>query len=267
MATVPCTELTDSYFGPIAKCSQLDFTLTFEQSILGIGISSLFLLWLPFKFVNLYKAPIRTSTNSIHKAKIVWYTFRERFLLTEQVISILILALQLAILVLWSLTPITTVAIAAAVLELSSVVAISMLGVTEYQRTIRPSRTTTTYLLGAILADCVIIRTLYIRDYVSNIAYITTAAVACKVVYLLLESWPKTGYLKLMSHPPGRVDVAGPFSRAFMMWLNPMLIRGYSNILSLTDVYPLDHDLYSEALRDKMEQCWEKCEKASRNLE
>jgi ATP-binding cassette subfamily C (CFTR/MRP) protein 1 len=159
------------------------------------------------------------------------------------------------------------VAIAAAVLELLSIVAISVLAVTEYQRTIRPSRTTTTFLIGAILADCVMVRTLYIRDYVSNIAHITSAAVACKIVYLLLESWPKTGYLKPMSHPPGRVDVAGPFSRAFMMWLNPMLIRGYSNILSLADVYPLDHDLYSEALREKMEQCWEKCEKISLNLE
>lgn len=44
-----------------------------------------------------------------------------------------------------------------------------------------------------------------------------------------------------------------------MWWLNPMLVRGYSNILSLADVYPLDHDLYSEILRERMETCWEKC--------
>jgi ATP-binding cassette subfamily C (CFTR/MRP) protein 1 len=179
--------------------------------------------------------------------------------LTKQVISLPILALQLAILVLWSKSPVTAVAVAAAALGLLSAVAISLLAVTEYQRTIRPSRTTTTYLLGAILADCVIIRTLYIRDYVPNVAAVTSATAACKIVILLLESWPKTRYLKPMSQTPGRVDVAGPFSRAFMWWLGPMLVRGYSHILSLADVYPLDHDLYSEKLRERMEQCWEKC--------
>lgn len=157
-------------------------------------------------------------------------------------------------------------AVAAAVLELLCAVAVSFLAVTEYQRTIRPSRTTTTYLLGAILADCVMIRTLYIRNYVLDIAAITSATVACKILYLLLESWPKTRYLKPMSQTPGRVDVAGPFSRAFMWWLNPMLVHGYSHILSLTDVYPLDHDLYSEILRERMEQCWEKCKHACPKL-
>lgn len=71
MTTVSCTEFMDSQFGPIAKCDQFDFTLTFEQSILGIGISVLFLLWLPFKLQRLYGASIRTTTSAIHKAKIV----------------------------------------------------------------------------------------------------------------------------------------------------------------------------------------------------
>lgn len=71
MATVPCTELTDSQFGPVANCDQFDFTLTFEQSIFGIGISALFLLWLPFKLQSLYGASIRTTASAIHKAKIV----------------------------------------------------------------------------------------------------------------------------------------------------------------------------------------------------
>jgi ATP-binding cassette subfamily C (CFTR/MRP) protein 1 len=180
-------------------------------------------------------------------------------MLIEQVVSIPIVALQLASLVLWSKSPITSVSIAAAVLGLLSAVAISLLAVTEYQRTIRPSRTTTTYLLFAILADCVLIRTLYIRNYVLDIAAITCATVTCKTVYVLVESWPKTRYLKPMSLTPGRVDVAGPFSRAFMWWLNPMLVRGYGHILSLADVYPLDHDLYSEVLRERMAQSWEKC--------
>lgn len=71
MAPNSCTVTTDSHFGPTAKCSQFDFTLTFEQSIFGIGINALFLLWLPFKLRILYSAPIRTTSNVIHKAKTV----------------------------------------------------------------------------------------------------------------------------------------------------------------------------------------------------
>ncbi|TLD36942.1 P-loop containing nucleoside triphosphate hydrolase protein [Venturia nashicola] len=244
MPTVPCTELLDSHFGPVAKCTQFDFTLAFEQAIFGIGISALFLLWLPIKLRSLYGASIRSESSAIHKAKIG--------------LSLPIVALQLANLVLWSKNPITEVAVASAVLGFLDAVAISFLSVAEYQRGIRPSRTTATYLLGSILADCVVTRTLYIRNYVPTIAAITSAILACKFLYLLLESWPKTRYLLPMSPIPGRVDVAGPFSRAFMWWLNPMLVRGYSNILSLADVYPLDHDMYSEILRERMEKCWEK---------
>jgi ATP-binding cassette subfamily C (CFTR/MRP) protein 1 len=149
--------------------------------------------------------------------------------------------------------------IAAAVLQLLSALAIAVLAIYEYPRTTRPSRLTSTYLLAAVVADCVLMRTLYMRGYVPKIAPIVSATAGCKVVLLLLESWPKTSYLAPDDIPFGPVDVAGPFNRAFLWWLNSLLLYGYGHILTLSDLYPLDQELYSERLRVRMQHYWDKC--------
>jgi ATP-binding cassette subfamily C (CFTR/MRP) protein 1 len=71
MATRSCNQAADALFGPPIKCPQFDFTLTFQQSILGIGFSALFLLLFPIKVKRLIGAPIKTLTNPIYFAKIV----------------------------------------------------------------------------------------------------------------------------------------------------------------------------------------------------
>jgi ATP-binding cassette subfamily C (CFTR/MRP) protein 1 len=68
---VPCSVVADRNFGPGVKCDQFDFTLTFEQSIFGIGISSVLLLLFPFRVWSLYRATIKTVKNSIYASKIV----------------------------------------------------------------------------------------------------------------------------------------------------------------------------------------------------
>lgn len=101
-------------------------------------------------------------------------------------------------------------------------------------------------------------RTLYMRGSAPKIAPVVSASMGCKLILLLIESWPKTSYLKPTVDPLGPVDVAGPLSRAFLWWLNSLLLRGFGNILSLPDLYPLDQDLYAEKLRAKMQVSWEK---------
>jgi ATP-binding cassette subfamily C (CFTR/MRP) protein 1 len=151
------------------------------------------------------------------------------------------------------------VSIAAAVLQLVSALAIVFLAIFEYPRTTRSSRTTTTYLLSAVATDCVLMRTLYMRDYIPKIGPVVSAAAVCKLLLFLLESWPKASSLKPTDEPFGPVDVASPINRAFLFWLNRLLFYGYGHILSLSDLYPLDQDLYSERLRVRMQHYWDKC--------
>jgi ATP-binding cassette, subfamily C (CFTR/MRP), member 1 len=69
--TKTCNLLADDKFGPGVDCSQFDFTLTFEQSIFGIGISSVLLLLFPVRLALLRGATIKTSENTIYLFKIV----------------------------------------------------------------------------------------------------------------------------------------------------------------------------------------------------
>jgi ATP-binding cassette subfamily C (CFTR/MRP) protein 1 len=66
-----CDVAVDRKFGPGVQCSQFDFTLTFEQSIFGIGISTIFLLLFPVRAKQLFCAPIKTTQHPIYLAKIV----------------------------------------------------------------------------------------------------------------------------------------------------------------------------------------------------
>jgi ATP-binding cassette subfamily C (CFTR/MRP) protein 1 len=140
-----------------------------------------------------------------------------------------------------------------------SALAIVVLIAVEHNRTVRPATLTSIYLLSSLVADFVLLRTLYLRDYVPNIAAVLATTASCRLVLFLLESWPKTSYLKLTDRPFGPVEVAGPISKAFLWWLNPILLLGNRQILDLSNMYPLDQDLYSDGLRERMAQSWEKC--------
>jgi ATP-binding cassette, subfamily C (CFTR/MRP), member 1 len=175
------------------------------------------------------------------------------------VIAAGIAVLQIANLALWAKQPITRVAIGAGILELLCAFAVVVLVIFEHKRTIRPSKVTSVYLLSALVADCVLLRTLYKRGYAPRIPPVISASASCKLLLLLVESWPKTSYLNPTGKPYGPVDVAGPFNKAFLWWLNPLLLLGNRKILSLPDLCQLDHELYSESLRVRMQKAWDAC--------
>jgi ATP-binding cassette subfamily C (CFTR/MRP) protein 1 len=69
--TALCSIAADNEFGPLIRCLQFDFTLKFEQLILDIGISAIFLLLLPIKLKQLYGADIKTLPSVIQIPKLV----------------------------------------------------------------------------------------------------------------------------------------------------------------------------------------------------
>jgi ATP-binding cassette, subfamily C (CFTR/MRP), member 1 len=66
-----CGFKADGDFGPIVKCEDFDFTLTFEQTILGIGIPTVFLLLFPLRLFQLHSATVKTAKNLIEYIKLV----------------------------------------------------------------------------------------------------------------------------------------------------------------------------------------------------
>ncbi|KAF2434238.1 P-loop containing nucleoside triphosphate hydrolase protein [Tothia fuscella] len=159
-----CNISLDQAFGPSIKCQQFDFTLTFEQSILGIGVSFIFLLVLPLKAYRLYGS----STKIIYSPRI----------------SIVLLGIQVTSLALWIHEAFSSVAIAAAVMSLVSMSAVCGLTIFEHSRTIRPSTWIFLYLLASVAADSVQLRPLYLRRWSFSISTLASALIAGKLVLL-----------------------------------------------------------------------------------
>lgn len=71
-----CSPEADNSFGPVIACPAIfDFTLLFEQSILAIGPSAIFLLVVPWRIWSLYTENIKTVANKAHWGKLVRRTF------------------------------------------------------------------------------------------------------------------------------------------------------------------------------------------------
>lgn len=66
-----CEPAKDAAFGPGLKCSEFDFTISFEHAILGIGPTSLFLIWSVVRLKQLYRTPSKLRRNIIQAASVV----------------------------------------------------------------------------------------------------------------------------------------------------------------------------------------------------
>lgn len=67
-----CSPAADDSFGPVVACpATFDFTLLFEQSILSIGPSAIFLLLVPWRIWSLYPENVKTLANNAHWRKLV----------------------------------------------------------------------------------------------------------------------------------------------------------------------------------------------------
>lgn len=59
-----CSIVADRFFGPAVTCPlTFDFTLVFEQSILSIGPSTIFLLLVLLRVWRLYRESVKTIPN------------------------------------------------------------------------------------------------------------------------------------------------------------------------------------------------------------
>lgn len=137
----------------------------------------------------------------------------------------------------------------------------SVLSYYEHTRAVRPSFLLDVYLFFTLLFDVARSRTLWLRqtdDYNRTIAIVFTVAVVLKLVALLLESLEKRWILRseYKAYPPEAT--ASIFTRSFFWWLSPLFARGFSKVLSVDDLFPLDKQLLSERVHSRMEAAWAK---------
>jgi hypothetical protein len=66
-----CSPVLDRNFGPVVGCKDFDFTLAFEHSIFDIGVSSLFLILLPFCLWLRLRTPQKAFGRPLYPARVV----------------------------------------------------------------------------------------------------------------------------------------------------------------------------------------------------
>lgn len=247
-----CYQAADNSFGPSISCSHaFDFTLVFEQSILSIGPSALFLLLVPWRVWQLYGKSIKTIR------------IAGRALWLKLILAISLTGIQTAILALWIRDNSNTIrtAVPAVGLSLLGALFVAILSFFEHGRSVRPSSLLTVYLLLSILFDSVQARTLFLRPYIpTSLAATVTASIGLKVILLLLETQHKGKYLSAAHREKySPEELSGIFARTVFSWLNTLFVQGFRKMLTLDDLFPTDNQLSSDLLMGRMKANWTKC--------
>ncbi|KAJ5513372.1 P-loop containing nucleoside triphosphate hydrolase protein [Penicillium fimorum] len=186
-----CSLQADNSFGPVldSACRDgFDFTLLFEQTILGLVPAIAFLLVCPFRLRILVKRDVRTQPHKMRLAK--------------SIIALVFAVIQLALLISWAKKTRSTAKFSVASSAINLVVAmqIVVLSWVEDERSVRPSSLLAIYLLFTLLFDVVQTRNLDRLD-----KPLESAETARKA----LRAWA------LRRHPERRFELPWQMGRAF----------------------------------------------------
>ena len=184
-------------------------------------------------------------------------------ILTRPQITAVLFALnQLVLLILWAVpsSTQTRASLPSAALSFLSAVIVFILSYVEHNRSVRPSALLNIYLLSTVILDVVQARTLYLRHDGSSIPVAFTVSVGLKLALLVLEAQEKRSYLKpdYIQQLSEEEKSGLVFNRSFFWWLNPLFFKGFSRLLSIDDLFTIDHDLASENLRNRMQLVWDR---------
>ncbi|CAG7955917.1 unnamed protein product [Penicillium olsonii] len=221
----------------VASTDAFDFTPAFEDAILSIVPSCLFLVVALQRLFWLARQPrkVAKSLRSFGKGLIGIYT-----------------ALQLAVLVYWALNTekrsLSHLRTSAAVLAFVDGVVLLFLSHAEHARSVRPSTIINVYLLFTLLFDCVVVRTLWLAGHDSAISGLLTSTVAIKVFILTSEAWEKRSILLSQYQNLSPEATSGILARGVFWWLNSLMRTGFIRSLTYHDLLPIYDTLAARTL-------------------
>ncbi|KAL6360528.1 hypothetical protein LRP88_06234 [Fusarium phalaenopsidis] len=240
MESYNSTACQDGFLGPSVWTKGcrggFDFTLSFQESIMSIIPSALFLLLAGPRAAYLLRSPDKAKRHATYTPKLIT--------------SAIYAALQVVLVALVPTTKHlnTRFSLAAAVLNLLAAFAIVLLAHIEHVKSIRPSFLLTAYLFVSLLFDAARLRTEWLM--LLNLSYAATLSTSTvfKLAVLVLETIEKRKILITTDHVPSKESTSGPFSRGFFVWLNSLLFSGWATVLTNNDLPTIYEKLSSEKL-------------------
>jgi len=126
---------------------------------------------------------------------------------------------------------------------------------------ISPSVIVQTFLFFTSLLDIARVRTQWLLNDNAAPAALLTAALVVRISILLLESRKKWQVNLSTTTKNGAAafsprETCGIFGHTLLLWLNPLFALGYKRDLSVDDLPPLDSDLDSRLLTDRLLNTW-----------
>lgn len=103
-----------------------------------------------------------------------------------------------------------------------------------------------------VLLDAASIRSLFLRGNLVALGGITLAAVAVKLLLLVLEEIPR----KRSAQDFSKEALSGLWNRSVFWWLNVTFCKGFKAFLQVEDLSKLDHKLASEYLGTRLDKTW-----------
>ncbi|KAH6648013.1 putative multidrug resistance-associated protein [Truncatella angustata] len=241
----------DDTFGPtvprITECrGGFDFTVTFEESILSLGPACLLLVILPGRLLSLWGRTCKTKGSWLHKTKLIGLA--------------VLGALQAALLAFFSTTQASyrTILISSGTLQLCASILLAVLSHWEHRNAVRPSFLISAFLFLTSIMDAARARTQAQIEGQHIVASILIAIVIAKLVLLLIETKEKTRILLPEFSETSSELRSSLFTRAFFIWLIPVLSAGFKGVISSEDLPAINEKLSSEALTGKVESRWKK---------
>jgi ATP-binding cassette subfamily C (CFTR/MRP) protein 1 len=147
--------------------------------------------------------------------------------------------------------------VASLVISIPVVLLLSLIFVLEPQYSVFYLDLATIYLVFSTLCDVVLVTMpsgISIDDPRSEPIIARSISQSVVLVLGCCASLQKPSISKPLS-PEEKFDI---LSRIFFFWINPILLQGYKQILTDTDLPPLSQDLKSKATRRAVLQAWDR---------
>ncbi|EQL02449.1 ABC transporter, transmembrane domain, type 1 [Ophiocordyceps sinensis CO18] len=242
----------DTLFGPQLQ-GNFDFTLLFQQTILSILPSSLFLVASSAYLSRLLRKPICVRAGALLWAKLA--------------VVVALVGIQLARTALWSSSVIfrSDAALAAASLSCLDALCMAAVLLAEHRHSPRPSTLLSVHLSLGVLFDVAMTRSCFRRHSLYALGCLSIVVVVLKMAILLLEEVSKKSLVhdQQLRSSLGRESTSGFWSRSLFLWLNSTLCFGFRSIMSVGDLQDLGPELRSERLFAKFQPFWGKANKSS----
>ena len=180
---------------------------------------------------------------------------------TRQIAWSLFAGFELALLVIWAnrRTPKNRVELPSAALSFVGAVLLGFLSFVEHLHSIRPSFSLNVYLLFTTLFDIERSRTYALDPDLDLVATVFASRLGVKLFLAILEAREKRRLLlpEFADCPPEATS--GVYQRATFWWLNELFKKGYSNSLTVDDLFQLDKHLQADYLHHILGPAWSRC--------